>query len=350
VNSVARDIVENVDADLFEHLPVMLVVTRPRGGDGEPVVEDCNGQFLHRLGYDRDDVVGRPVADFYTPESAARLRDDAYERARRGEFERAERELVTADGTLRYAVVRAVPRGDRPDAGVAAMYVDVTARKRREEHVQVLNRLMRHNIRNDLNVIEGHARMLAGSDDQQVVESARVIGRTVQRWQEFAEKAQKIDHLFEKPLDRRVPLTEVLKQVQTTVELTYPDGEVAVEANVPSDLSVPTRLRSAVEELCENGLKHAETDSPTVTVTADVDEDGLLAVAVADDGPGIPEHERAILQEGEETPLVHGSGLGFWLVRMVARHGGGYVSVRDRPESGSVVTVHVPLVGDETTE
>jgi PAS domain S-box-containing protein len=347
---VAQDIVENVDADLFEHLPVMLVVTRPRGGDGEPVVEDCNDQFLRRLGYDYDDVVDRPVADFYTPESTARFRDGAYERARRGEFERDERELVTAEGTLLHAVVRAVPRGDSPEAGVAAMYVDVTTRKRREEHVQVLNRLMRHNIRNDLNVIEGHARMLAASDDERVVESARVIGRTVRRWQEFAEKAQQIEHLFEEPLDRRVPLVEVLKQAQTTAELGYPDGHVVVDVDVDQDVRVPVRLRSAVEELCENGLKHADAESPTVTVTADRDEDGLLAVSVADRGPGIPAHERAILRDGEETPLVHGSGLGFWLVRMVARHGGGYVSVRDRPSSGSVVTVHVPLMDDGRAE
>ena len=87
-----------------------------------------------------------------------------------------------------------------------------------------------------------------------------------------------------------------------------------------------------------------ERNGSTVTVRArSSDPAGGVEFSVADRGPGIPSHERAFLTEGEETPLVHGSGLGFWLVRMVARRVNGRIEVRDREPTGSVVALTVPL-------
>jgi signal transduction histidine kinase len=60
-------------------------------------------------------------------------------------------------------------------------------------------------------------------------------------------------------------------------------------------------------------------------------------VSVADDGPGIPDHERAVLTDGEETALEHGSGLGLWLVHWVVERSGGRLSFAENDPRGSVV-------------
>ncbi|MBI3085012.1 MAG: GAF domain-containing protein, partial [candidate division NC10 bacterium] len=57
--------------DLFEHAPMMYVITGDR--EGEPIILDCNELFLHTLGYRRAEVLGRPLADFYTPGSRRQL-------------------------------------------------------------------------------------------------------------------------------------------------------------------------------------------------------------------------------------------------------------------------------------
>ncbi|RDI73147.1 PAS domain S-box protein [Halopelagius longus] len=323
----------------------MFVVTRPGPSNGrEPVIEDCNERFASRLGHEREDVLGRPLGEFYAPDSAESLYG-GYERALRGEFDRAERELLARDGTVVHTVVHAVPRRDDTE-GVAALYVDVTERKRREEHVQILNRVMRHNIRNDLNVLYGHTEMLLRSDDADVRESARVIGRTVERWLDLTEKAKEIEHLFEEAPAGTRPVGEIIHETQTNVELAYLSATVETEIDVDPDLPVSDRLHAAVEELCENGVKHDDDDEPRVLLRARRSDSGeFLELSVADRGPGVPEHERAILREGEETPLVHGSGLGFWLVRTVARRAGGCVTVDDRAGGGSVVTLRVPVRG-----
>jgi signal transduction histidine kinase len=64
-------------------------------------------------------------------------------------------------------------------------------------------------------------------------------------------------------------------------------------------------------------------------------------VTVADDGPGIPEHELAVLTGDEPiTQLSHGSGLGLWLVIWLAESYGGHVRFGD--DGGTTVTVTIP--------
>jgi PAS domain S-box-containing protein len=342
----AAAVFEQVEGDLFENLPVMFAVTRPaQSGDAEPILEDCNRRFANRLGYDKASLRGRAVGSLYTPESAAQFYDGGYERARAGEFERTQCDLVAADGSIVHTLVRAAPRqSDGATVGLVSLYVDITARRRREEHLQVLNRVMRHNMRNDLNVLYGHVQMLTGTGDDAVERSARIVGKTVERWIQLTDKAKQIEQLFEDTQTRERSIRAVTNETQTTVELSYPSATVETDVAVAPDVRVSSRLQAALEELCENGVKHNEGEDPTVTVRARwASPDGWLRIDVADRGPGVPAHERTILRDGEETPLVHGSGLGLWLVRAVVRHAGGRLSVSDRDGGGSVVTVVVPI-------
>jgi PAS domain S-box-containing protein len=117
--------------DLFETAPVMYAMTRD--DDGVPVVSGCNQRFLERLGYDREDVVGTPLAELYTADSAAKLLDEGgFARALGGEFTSEERQLVTADGEVIETLLRAVPRydADGEPVGTLTLFVDVTERRR----------------------------------------------------------------------------------------------------------------------------------------------------------------------------------------------------------------------------
>jgi two-component system cell cycle sensor histidine kinase/response regulator CckA len=118
---------------LFEGAPVMYVITHNR--TGAPIIADCNRLFLEKLGYVRDQVVGRPLADFYSPESRTRLLQGGYQRALQGLFAAEERTLVTSTGRSVETLLYAVPRADSAGclSGTLAMYVDITDRKRAEE-------------------------------------------------------------------------------------------------------------------------------------------------------------------------------------------------------------------------
>ena len=122
---------------LFEDAPAMYVITR--NVEGSPVIADCNELFSRTLGFSHDELLGRPVADFYSPASRAQLLEGGgYRRALAGEFVTEERELLTRDGRIVPTMVRAVPEVDAMGrvSGTRAMFVDITERKQAEEELR----------------------------------------------------------------------------------------------------------------------------------------------------------------------------------------------------------------------
>ena len=119
---------------LFQDAPLIYVITRNE--QGIPFISDCNKMFLDSVGFTREEVVGKPMADFYSPESQTRLLDDGgYARALAGEFLMGERQLMTRDGRLIQTFLYTKPETDYSGQviGTRAMFVDITAARKAEE-------------------------------------------------------------------------------------------------------------------------------------------------------------------------------------------------------------------------
>jgi signal transduction histidine kinase len=105
-----------------------------------------------------------------------------------------------------------------------------------------------------------------------------------------------------------------------------------------------SHLLMAVEDLVENAIVHAHHAEPVVRVTVEPTDDAV-AFAVADDGPGIPDQELAVLDTGGETELQHGSGAGLWVVTWIVERSGGELSFETSSE-GTTVTIRLPRADD----
>ena len=120
--------------ELFENAPAMIAATH--NTDGEPTIEACNRRFAERLGYDREQLRGRRLAELYTEESAKKLLEEGgYERALTGTFSPEERRFRTRDGDEIVTLLQASPRRNlRGDVvGTHTLYVDVTETRRAQE-------------------------------------------------------------------------------------------------------------------------------------------------------------------------------------------------------------------------
>lgn len=236
-------------------------------------------------------------------------------------------------------------------AGAHVIIGVVDARRVRAEQLAaerrrlaVLNRVIRHNLRNEATVLQGHAQQLAENvDDEDLRNSASAVQRSAEVIGGLSSKAKLINQVADRSLvDRREhTLRDV---VERAVESVHED-----DPGAPIDVDVPTAtvradpaLGEAITELLRNAIEHGG-DEPNVHVRA-TRADGAIWLEIHDDGPGIPEQERAVVMgEQEITPLVHGSGLGLWLAREVATASGGDLDIWRR-EDGTTVRMRLPVV------
>lgn len=232
--------------------------------------------------------------------------------------------------------------------GVAAAGIsrDVSERQQRKRRIEVLNRVLRHNLRNELNAIMNLADSLTlDSDDPSVVEQrARKIKEIGDGLAAMSDRLRKLaattDH--QSADDTWVDAVAIVERAVTSVSVSYPDAEITTD--VPDCLPVVGTgvLETAVVELLENAIEHNDRDPPHVEITVtESDRDGWVDLIVADDGPGIPDDERRAVTSDEITPLEHGSGLGLWTVVWIVESFHGDVDIREREPRGTAVVARL---------
>jgi PAS domain S-box-containing protein len=311
---------------------------------GDPIVADVNPAFVETFGYAREAVVGEHIDDVIVPADDRETATAINDRVRQGELLEREVRRRTASG-LRDFLLRSVPIASDgvQDAGYA-VYTDITERKEREQRLQVLGRVLRHNLRNDMNVVLGTADTLAVDleDDwaKERVETIQTIGR---RLLDRSLHAHEIESTLSRLAEDRiaVPIHDLLRRQADALRGSYPDAVVDIDLAATGSVDADPALETAIEELVTNAVTHNPTATPHVRLRTVDDRDRVL-VHVEDDGPGIPREERQVLVGGEESPLHHSSGLGLWLVNWVIRASGGDLQFEERDCGGSRVTVRLP--------
>ncbi|MCL4297026.1 MAG: PAS domain S-box protein [Anaerolineae bacterium] len=119
---------------LFEGAPLMDVILNIE--DGQPIIADCNELFTRTLGYERAEILGRPIELFYSSESQTKLRDAL--QTKMGQPLTEERELLTRDGRIIQTLLQAFPEFDKQGqvTGGRSMYIDISERKQTEAALQ----------------------------------------------------------------------------------------------------------------------------------------------------------------------------------------------------------------------
>ncbi len=318
-------------AGLFDRLPdavVDAVVT-----DDGPVIRRVNGTFAETFGIDRDTASGTALDDMVVPNDEDTVDLADAEDHLVGPVE-VERETANGRRTFLFRAVRYGVTDDGPL--VFGIYTDITDRKEDQRLIEMLNRVFRHNIANTNGVVQGYLEILAERLDGDDAAYARNALDAADRITEIAGKLRDIEHALGGGEGSSGDLGGVVADAVAEVRESHPDAAFDVE--VPS-VAVRDRdlFATAVREVLENAVIHVgETPAVRVTATATDDE---VTLRVSDDGPGVPERERAVVTgEVDITQLDHSRGLGLWLVRHVCTTLGGTIAFED---DGSTVVLTV---------
>jgi signal transduction histidine kinase len=284
------------------------------------------------------------------------------------------------DGAGRRTYAVSVSRLTDPNGthvGYTVVLSDVTERERRRQQLEVLNRILRHNLRNDAGVVHGYGEILRDRlDDPELVRMADAVERRAGALAALGEKAGTVERLLADsdpmPTDVRELSESVVADARerddaAAVELVV-DGETGAgtDGGDADDWTThvrPDALEAVVENTVENAIDHhdgegTEREDGGSWVRASLrreggaeaengGDDARFVLTVEDDGPGIPDHEVEAVESGRETALEHGSGLGLWVVAWGAAAVGADVTYADREPRGTRVTVSIPVVAAE---
>ncbi|PSP94921.1 histidine kinase [Halobacteriales archaeon QS_4_62_28] len=366
---IALDAYAFVGSDMFEFHPA----TRREGEraaiedlanpvvivDEQDRIVTLNDAAQAVLGVDKTDALTRPLAAF--------LREDAFDAT-----DSTQRVTVQTDGRRRIYSLATTPLVDGGDRlGSTVVLQDITDEIRREQRLQVLNRVVRHNLRNDMTVVQGFAEAANEAvADPEASDMLDTVERKALELVDLGEKARDIERVLaadrpQRATELRPLLAGIVDELDTDVPVSVDCPDVAIETDTET-------LRILCLALVENAVEHGSTNprsqaredaaehgstSPDSQARLDPDAattdgdapvrisvdttDEQVTVRVRDDGPGIPEHELSVLESGEETALEHSTGLGLWLANWATRRLGGDLAFQT--DDGTTATLTLPV-------
>jgi signal transduction histidine kinase len=162
------------------------------------------------------------------------------------------------------------------------------------------------------------------------------INSLAERFREFEEAIQHDD--LSEPVDVRSVAEDLCEEYADS----YPDATIEVSGDDEAIVGNHMAVRMLFEIPLENALQYNDQAEPTVSFDIRRSDAGEVTVRLADDGPGLPEVERRVLERGEETPLHHGTGVGLWTLHWLMTRLGGDVSFSENDPSGTVVELTFP--------
>lgn len=319
--------------------------------DDEPLVY-INEGFEKLTGYDSGETLGRNCrflqGEGTNPENVSEMRA-AIEN---NETCRVEVRNYRKDGEMFWNEVTLAPIFEGNDVPYyLGFQQEVTLRKEYEQQLKtqrddldVLNQIVRHDIRNNLQVVLAALEIVeetASDREQPHIERALT---STQEAIELTRTARDISDvmLTAETAYHAIPLRKKLTNQIEAVKQTHPDAVVEIYGTIPAvDVRADPMLESVFRNVLTNAIQHNDEETPRVTVSATA-EGEVVTVAIEDNGPGVPDDLKTkIFEKGVKGEKSETTGLGLYLVRRLVDNYGGDVAIEDAAEKGTVVTLEL---------
>ncbi|ARS88850.1 sensor histidine kinase [Natrarchaeobaculum aegyptiacum] len=298
-----------------------------------------------------DDAVPCPIADVTATGEPAAVEHVHYDE----------------DGDRRHYRVHAAPMTDEDGTvtKIAESNIDITERVASErrlesqrDNLKLLNEVVRHDIRNDLQLIQAYADALEDHVDEAGSDRLEVVDESVQNAVELTKTARDLaEVMLQTDVDGTcVRVDRALEGQLEEIRSAHPEASVVVEGPLPETSVVGDQMLDAVfRNLLSNAIQHNDAPVPEVRVAVSADEHSAaddpdtVTIEVADNGPGVPDDQKAaIFGRGEKGLESAGTGLGLYLVQTLIDRYDGEVRVEDNEPRGAVFVVELPVADPAT--
>ena len=359
---------------LFESGPIMSIITK--SVQDEPVIIDCNRLFLEVLGYQPEEVIGKPLGDFYSSESRDRLVQGGYRLALHGESIDEERILLTRDGRHIVTIVHTLPQvnANGITTGTVAMFTDISRRKVAEQQVQEYAELLErrvqertallaeqneelnafahtvaHDLKNPLSQVMGFVELMELDlpENGSLRELMTQVSRGVNKMNSIINELLLLASVREENVVLEpVAMGDIVQEA--LFRLTSKMQEIQTELILPPHWPLAQGYAPWLEEVWANYLSNALKYGgrpARIELGATPQPDHTIRFWVRDNGPGLSEEQKQQVFDRFtrlDRSRATGHGLGLSIVRRIVEKLGGQVYVESEAGQGSTFGFVLP--------
>ncbi|QCC47274.1 PAS domain-containing sensor histidine kinase [Halobellus limi] len=316
-------------------LPDVFYVITP-GGE----LDRWNDSLLDVSGYDAEEVRAMDIEDFFVESHTERISESIATAFAEG-ADTVEATVVTKQGREIPFEFRKRRLVDGEDViGLAGIGRDISERKAREQHLRAVDYLLQHNLRNQINIIQGSVELVSDASSAQGQSAAERIDAAAERLLSIFDNHHLIiDQLTTPQPTESIDVVAALEAIARECGESYPAATITTDLPERAGVSGVHTLKLALRELVENAIEHNERREPQIEI--DVEHtDPRVVIRVSDDGPPIPEMEyRSFSEDSLLDSTYHSAGFGLWFVYHAVRQSGGSLHFDRGEKRGNVVTI-----------
>jgi len=218
--------------------------------------------------------------------------------------------------------------------------------KRKKEELTIINRIISHDIKNDVSILTGWAEVLEDYIDEEgekmlthIEETSTHIAELTEITKDFVESLEGGATVDLEAID----LSGVISNEVEKLRSNHEDISVAVDSHDELVVRANELLSSVVGNLLANAVRHNNSDRVEIDITTETTATAVT-LRVADNGPGVADGQKEdIFGKGEKGPESPGTGIGLYLVYKLVDQYNGDVWIEDNEPTGAVFVVELPL-------
>jgi len=226
---------------------------------------------------------------------------------------------------------------------VTGVVIDIDERKAMEKRDEFLQSLLRHDMNNNLQLIDGYLSLLEDIDIPE--EGEEFVGKcklVLNNTKKLIGKIQKLGELDEEEIVD-VEISSVIDSALSKNEKRLEEKGIDIESEkIEGEVKAGPLLKEVFSNLIENSIRHANCDNIRISCK---DKGEEVVVSVEDDGKGIPDEIKdKIFDRGFKKGENSGSGLGTFLVKEIVESYDGSIEVKDSELGGARFEIYLKRV------
>ncbi|MFP4609001.1 MAG: PAS domain S-box protein, partial [Candidatus Aenigmatarchaeota archaeon] len=247
------------------------------------------------LGYEVEEIIGTSSWDLWPEEDKEKMDKDEFKEILKKEdgWESYPGRFKHKDGSIKYLESTGVPIYDENGElkGYRGIDRDITRRKKAEKREKLLHSLLRHDIKNKLQISKAYLQLI---EDLDISDEARELlvktQKSVEEEENLIQKIEDLIKVYRKEGTEKVAVEKYLDKSLENVDSLLKDSDVSISVEkFDEKVYGDDLLEELFTNILENSLKHSNCREMMISKEENPDE---IVVVFKEDGEGIPDEEK----------------------------------------------------------